>query len=93
MIIKILWTGCSNCKTLESNVKSALELLKIDAKVEKITDMEDIMTYDIMWTPWLVIDEKIVSAWKVLSIEELKEILLWNDIDKDSKKCCCSCNH
>jgi len=60
-IIKVLWTWCANCIKLESNVKLALEKAWIEANVEKITDITDIMSYWVMWTPWLVIDERLVS--------------------------------
>jgi len=73
--IKILWTGCSNCKVLENNVKKALELLNLEAKVEKVEKVEDIMAYWIMWTPWLVIDEKVVSFWKVNEIDEIIDLI------------------
>ena len=90
--IKILWTGCANCKVLEANVKVVLEELWIDAKVEKVEDIVGIMSYGVMWTPWLVIDEKVISSWKVLSIWELKEILSWNNNQKNTWNSWCGCN-
>ena len=75
MEIKILWTGCPSCIRLEENVKIALDKIWKEANVEKITDIVDIMTYWVMWTPWLVVDNKVVSSWKVNSIEEIIEIL------------------
>ena len=81
--IKILWTGCVNCKKLESNVKAVLEELWTDAKVEKIEDIVDIMSYGVMWTPALVIDNKVVSVGRVLSVDELKNILSW-DFNKEN---------
>mgnify|MGYP006373585419 CR=1 FL=1 len=93
MLIKILGTGCPNCVRLEANVKVALEKAWIKANVEKITDIADIMSYSIMWTPWLVIDEKVVSAWKVCDVEEIITLLNWNNELKQEKKSCgCSCN-
>lgn len=74
-VIKILWTGCSNCVKLENNVKSALEEIWMEAKVEKITDIRDIMSYWVMRTPWLVIDEKVVRYWKVCDVEEIVSLL------------------
>ncbi len=93
MLIKILGTGCPNCVRLEANVKLALEKAWIEAKVEKITDIADIMAYPIMWTPWLVIDEKVISSGKVNEIDEIISILNWNnEIKQEKKSCGCSCN-
>lgn len=82
MEIKILGTGCPNCIKLENNTKLALQKLWIEAKVIKITDIAEIMSYNIMSTPWLVIDWRVVSSGKVLDIGEI--IWLLND------KWCCS---
>ena len=75
MKIKILGTGCPNCKFLEANTKKALEELNKKAEVEKITDIAKIMGYSVMSTPALVVDEKVVSYGKVLSSEEIKKLL------------------
>lgn len=85
--IKILGTGCANCVRLEANVKSALKKAWIEANIEKVTEIADIMAYQVMWTPGLVIDEKVVSAWKVLEIDEIISLLNWN---KEEKTSCCS---
>ena len=75
MIIKILGTGCPNCKKLEANTKEALNQMGLNLPVVKVTNMEDIMSYDIMSLPGLVIDQKLVSAGKVLSTQAVIEIL------------------
>ena len=75
MKIKILGTGCPNCKILEKNTKEAIEELNLKAEVEKVTDITEIMEYGIMSTPALVVDEKVVSYGKVLSSEEIKKLL------------------
>ncbi len=75
MKIKVLGSGCPNCKVLEANTKKALEEMKIKADVEKVTDITKIMEYDIMSTPALVIDNKVVSSGRVLSSEEIKKLL------------------
>jgi len=75
MKIKVLGSGCPNCKILEANTKKALEELKIKAKVEKITDIGEIMSYGVMSTPALVIDKKVVSYGRVLNSEEIKKFL------------------
>ncbi len=83
--IKILWTGCPNCIRLETNVKNALEKTWIQAHVEKITDITDIMTYWVMWTPSLIINEKVVSSGKVNEIDEIIELLNWWESDNSEK--------
>lgn len=75
MNIKILGTGCSNCKRLEANTKNAIEELGLDATIEKVTDIKDIMKYGVMSTPALVIDEKVKVMGKVPSSEEIKKYL------------------
>ena len=75
MKIKVLGSGCPNCKVLEANTKKALDDLKIKADVEKVTDMGKIIEYGIMSTPALVINEKVVSQGRVLTSEEIKKLL------------------
>ena len=76
MIIKVLGSGCINCKTLEKRVLEAVEALKIDALVEKVTDIQKIASYSVMHTPGLVIDEKIAVSGFVPTVEKIKELLL-----------------
>ncbi len=76
MEIKVLGTGCCNkCSTLTKNTKEAVMALGINASVEEITDIEKIISYGIMQTPALVVDEKVLSVGKVLSVEEILSIL------------------
>jgi small redox-active disulfide protein 2 len=75
MNIKVLGTGCANCKNLEKAVKTAVEELSMNATVEKEEDIRNIMKYGIMRTPGLVIDEKVVLSGRVPSLNELKEII------------------
>ena len=75
MQIKILGSGCPNCKLLEANVLKAIKEMKIKANVEKVTDIAKIIEYGVMSTPALVIDKKIVSYGKVLTSEEIKKLL------------------
>lgn len=74
MIIKILGTGCPNCKKLEVNVRQVLEDLKLEVQVEKITDIEKIMHYGVMSLPALVIDEKVKFSGRIPNAEELKKL-------------------
>lgn len=75
MIIKILGTGCPKCKLLEQTVRDFIAQENIEAEVVKVQNMEDIMNYDIMSLPWIVVDEKLVMSGKIPSKEELKNIL------------------
>jgi len=75
MIIKILWKWCPNCKRLEANTIEAVKQLNLQAEIIKITDIEEIMSYDVLSTPCLIVDQTIVLQGKVASIEEIKNIL------------------
>lgn len=78
MNIKILGTGCPNCQNLEKNTRQALSELGIAASVEKVTDMEHIMSYGIMSLPAIAVDEKVISYGLVPSAEEIKKLLTEN---------------
>ncbi|HEY5588379.1 MAG TPA: thioredoxin family protein [Candidatus Paceibacterota bacterium] len=75
MIIKVLGTGCSNCKKLEENTKKAIEALGIEATIEKVTDFKQIMAYGVMKTPALVVDEKVKVMGRVPSPAEIMKYL------------------
>ncbi len=76
MTIKVLGPGCVNCRTLASRTSEALNELHINANIEKVEDFPSIAAYGIMRTPGLVIDEKVVVAGMVPSVDKLKEILV-----------------
>ena len=76
MQIKILGSGCANCKTLFRRTEDALKDLNIQAEVIKVEDIQAIMSYGIMSTPGLVIDEKVVSQGRVPSVEALKGVII-----------------
>jgi small redox-active disulfide protein 2 len=78
MEIKVLGTGCARCKSLEKVTRKAVEELNLDAKVEKVEDIQKIMEYAVMRTPALVIDEKLVLSGQVPKVNELKELLTNN---------------
>ncbi|MGM0689509.1 MAG: thioredoxin family protein [Bacillota bacterium] len=75
MIIKILGTGCSKCEALERETINALAELDVVADVQKVTRMDEIMQYDVMLTPALVINDKVKTAGKVLKLDELKKLI------------------
>lgn len=76
MIIKILGTGCPNCKRTEAIVKEAVAELKIEATIEKVENILEIMKYDIMSTPAVVIDEVVKIKGRVPCIQEIKNLLM-----------------
>ncbi len=75
MEVKVLGTGCAGCKALDATVREVVAELGLDATVTKVEDMMEIMSYNIMRTPALVIDGKVVSSGKRLSAIEVKTIL------------------
>ncbi len=75
MKIQILGKGCAKCKMLEQNALEALRVSGIQAEVEKVTDLNDIMNMGVMVTPALAVDGTVKSTGKVLSKEKITEIL------------------
>ncbi len=75
MIIEILGTGCSKCKTLEKAVREVVAQNGIDAGIRKVEDIMEIMKFNVMATPALVVDGKVVVKGRVPSHDELKQIL------------------
>lgn len=73
--IKVLGSGCANCKKLESIAKQAVSKLGVDAEVIKVTEYPEIMKYNVMSTPGLVINEKVVSTGRVPSEAEITSLL------------------
>jgi small redox-active disulfide protein 2 len=69
--IKILGSGCPNCKQLEALTRQVVEQLAVEAEVIKVTDYGDIMAYNVMSTPGLVINEKVVSTGRIPSTAEI----------------------
>ncbi len=74
-LIEVLGSGCPNCHRLEANVRRALENLGLDATVEKVTDLEQILARGVSSTPALVIDGKVVLAGRVPSPSQLETLL------------------
>jgi len=73
--IKVLGPGCANCKKVEQLALAAVGQLGVEADLEKVTDLMEIMEYPIMTTPGLVINEKVVCSGRVPSPEDLVEWL------------------
>lgn len=75
MEIKVLGTGCAGCTTLYETAQKAVSELGINATVVKEEDMTKIISYNVMSLPGLVIDGKVVSAGKKLSVAEVKKLI------------------
>jgi small redox-active disulfide protein 2 len=73
--IEILGTGCAKCNELEARAKKAVEELKIEAEVKKVTDMKVISGYGVFVTPAIAIDGVVKAAGRVVSVDEIKEWL------------------
>ena len=75
MDIKVLGTGCSRCKSLESVTKEAVDQSGIKATVSRVEDITEIMQYGVMNTPALVVDGKVILKGRVPKLNELMELL------------------
>ena len=74
-IIKILGTGCPSCVSTEKIVTAAVAEANIEAEIIKVTDIQEIMNYDILRTPAVVIDDVVVIKGKVPTKDEVKSFL------------------
>ncbi|OGU53929.1 MAG: glutaredoxin [Ignavibacteria bacterium RBG_13_36_8] len=72
--VKILGPGCSKCRTLEAKVRDVVTKNNIEAEIAKIEDINDMMSYGIMMTPALVVNEK-VKSYGIIPKDE--QILNW----------------
>ena len=75
MKVKVLGTGCANCQRLQRNVEAAIAQAGVQATVEKVEAIADIMAYGVMRTPALVVDERVVLSGRVPSPAELIPLL------------------
>jgi small redox-active disulfide protein 2 len=69
--IKVLGTGCANCKRLEASTRKVVADLKLEAEIEKVTDMAEIMKWPILATPGLVVNGAVVSSGRIPSEAEI----------------------
>ncbi|TCZ52754.1 thioredoxin family protein [Roseicella aquatilis] len=74
--VKILGSGCSNCRKLEAVAREAAANANVQAEFVKVTDMKDILAYDLMSTPGLVINEKLVSSGRIPTVAEVQKWLV-----------------
>jgi small redox-active disulfide protein 2 len=75
MNIEVLGTGCAKCHTLLKNTREAVKELGIDATVEDVNDIKKIISYNVIATPGLVINGKVISTGKVLNKKDLMQII------------------
>ncbi len=75
MKIQILGTGCPKCKNLAEAAETAAEELGLDYELEKVTDINQIISFGVMMTPALVVDGDVKLVGKVPAVEELKKTL------------------
>lgn len=75
MNIKVLGTGCAKCNALEKAVREAVQTTGIQAEVEKVEDIMDILGYGISRTPGLVINDRVVLSGRVPDQKELIKLL------------------
>ncbi|MCU0937763.1 MAG: thioredoxin family protein [Burkholderiaceae bacterium] len=73
--VKILGPGCANCRKLEAMAREAAASAGVQAEFVKVTDMKTIMGYDILSTPGLVIDEKVVASGRIPTQAEIRQWL------------------
>lgn len=73
--IKVLGSGCENCRKVEALSKQAATALGVEASVELVTDMKEIMRYGVMNTPGLVINEKVVSTGRVPALSQISTMI------------------
>ncbi len=75
MDIKILGSGCVNCRNLEAVTRQALTELALDVDIDKVTDPADIASWGVMSTPALVIDDDVVLVGRVPKPDDLKTLI------------------
>ncbi len=76
MLIQVLGTGCTRCKTLYEMVQKAVQETGVDALVEKVEDIQTILAFEILMTPGLVINGEVKTAGRLPSAEEIKRLIV-----------------
>ena len=75
MKIQVLGTGCAKCKLLAEQTERAVQELGLDAEVEKVTEINEILDFGVMMTPALAVDGEVKVVGKVPAMDELKDML------------------
>jgi small redox-active disulfide protein 2 len=81
MLIQVLGTGCARCRALYDVARKAAEEAGVDARVEKVDDIQQIMAFEILTLPGLVVDGQVKAAGRVPSVEEVKRLILAAGVD------------
>jgi small redox-active disulfide protein 2 len=76
LTVKILGSGCANCRKLEAVAREAASRANLPANFVKVTEMKDIMAYDLLSTPGLVVNEKLVSSGRIPTVAEVQKWLV-----------------
>ena len=76
MEIKVVGSGCRNCKNLLAAVREAVQALGIDARIIYVTDMAEIIATGLMRTPGLIINDAVKVSGRVPSVKEIKQIIM-----------------
>ncbi|MFP5484705.1 MAG: thioredoxin family protein [Gammaproteobacteria bacterium] len=76
LTIKILGSGCANCKKLEAVAREAAGNVHVQADFVKVTDMKEILAFDLLSTPGLVINDKLVSSGRIPTVAEVQKWLV-----------------
>ncbi len=74
--VKILGSGCANCRRLEAMAREAAAGAGVEADFVKVTDMREMLAYDLLASPGLVIDDKLVSSGRIPTQAEIRQWLL-----------------
>ncbi len=75
MTIKILGSGCANCKKLQAIIEEVIKEMGVEASIEKIEEIQKIMGYGVMRTPAIVINEKVKAFGRIPNKEEIKKFI------------------
>jgi small redox-active disulfide protein 2 len=75
LTVKILGSGCANCRKLEAVAREAATANEVEAEFVKVTDMQQIMAYDLLSTPGLVVNEQLVSSGRIPTVAEVQKWL------------------
>jgi small redox-active disulfide protein 2 len=73
--VQILGTGCPKCKALTANAEAAIKELGLDAEIEKVEQIKDIMAMGVMMTPALAVDGVVKGSGRVLTVDQVKVAL------------------
>ena len=78
--IKILGPGCAKCKQAEAVVRDVVASVGVDATIEKVEDIQAIMAYDVMQTPSLVVNGRVVVRGRVPTVDEVRDVMRSADV-------------